>query len=342
MPLQFEIFDAESGAFAYPDAIYDDLFAEFDGVLDEHQSGQLGDKAYLAALDRLLAEAPDFVDAHAHIASHWHRHGKPKKALDAAMAGLSVSNRHIPEGFSGRIEWGHLDNRPYLRAMHIALLSYMRLRRHRDAVTIIELMLARNPNDNQGVRYLLGSEALRAGDYEHARAVLEEEAEGYPPYFYELALCHMLRDEWVAAATALRRGFAANPYIAEILGGNPNPAPLVIWHGTTLAEPEIGCEYMRMYGMLWRTQPDSFSFTRWLFNHPKVLAERAASMECAEAILWESDAVARGKIGEQRRRLADSIDDTLSAAIVTKRRNRRGHMVWPWARDAASIGFMGH
>jgi hypothetical protein len=47
-----------------------------------------------------------------------------------------------------------------------------------DAVTIIELILARNPADNQGVRFLLGSEALRAGDFDHARAVFENEASG--------------------------------------------------------------------------------------------------------------------------------------------------------------------
>lgn len=176
MPLQFDVIDAESGRFTYPNEIYGGLLAEFDGLLDGHESGQLADKPYLAALDRLLTEAPDFVDVYAHIASHWHRQGRPKKALDAALLGLSVSNRLIPEGFAGRIGWGHLDNRPYLRTMHVALLSYMRLRRHKDAVTLTELMLARNPNDNQGVRYLLGSEALRAGDYGRAQAAFEADA----------------------------------------------------------------------------------------------------------------------------------------------------------------------
>lgn len=333
MPLQFEIYDAESGAFSYPDDCYDGLLAEFDGLLDAHNSGELNGTRYLAALNRLLIEAPDFVDVHAHIASHWHRHGKPKKALDAALLGLSVSNCHIPEGFSGRIEWVHLDNRPYLRAMHVALLSYMRLRRHKDAVTLIELMLARNPNDNQGVRYLLGSEALRAGDHDRARAVFEDEACGYPPYFYELALCHMLRDNWVSAATALRRGFAANSYIAELLGGNSRPAPLAIWHGTNFAEPEIACEYIQTYGMYWHNQADSFAFTRWLFNHPKVLAERAEIMECKEAVLWEGDTAIRRKFAERELLLIDSIDDVLSGAIVTKRKDRRGHTMWPWLHN---------
>ncbi|WP_426210720.1 tetratricopeptide repeat protein [Massilia sp. TWP1-3-3] len=330
MPLQFETFDAESGAFTYPDDCYDGLLAEFDGLLDAHDSGELNDARYLASLSRLLAEAPDLVDVHAHIASHWHRQGKPKKALDAALLGLSVANRHIPEGFTGRIEWGHLDNRPYLRAMHIALLSYMRLRRHKDAVIIIELMLARNPGDNQGVRFLLGSEALRAGDLDHARFVLEAEAPSYPPYYYELALCQMQRNDWIAAATALRRGFAANPYIAEILAGNPNPAPLAIWHGTSMAEPETATDYVRMYGMYWHNQPDSIAFTRWLFNHPRVLAERAALMECKEAVLWEPDAAMRKKFVEREQLLIDGIDGVLSSAIVTMRTDRHGQVRWPW------------
>jgi tetratricopeptide (TPR) repeat protein len=332
MPLHFEVFpDGESGAFDNPDKKFHVLVEEFDGVLDAHEMRQLADKQYVSALERLLVVAPDFVDVHAHLANHWHRQGKPKKALDAAMAGLSIANRLIPEGFNGRIEWGHIENRPYLRAMHIALLSYMRLRRHADAVTIIDLMLARNPNDNQGVRYLLGSEAMRAGDHDRARTVFNEEASSYPPYFFELALSYIIKGEWVAAATALRRGFNANPYIAEVLGGNPNPAPLAIWHGTTLAEPEIAVDYVQMYGALWRLYPDSFALTRWLFNHPKVMAERAAIMECREAALWEEDSPTRISLMHKEQRLTASVDDKLSTVIVTKRKDRRGQMVWPWA-----------
>ena len=64
----------------------------------------------------------------------------------------------------------------------------------------------------------------------------------------------MLRDECVAAATALRLGFAANYYTVEIFGGNPNPAPLASWHGSNLAEPKIAHDYMQMYGILWHSQ----------------------------------------------------------------------------------------
>jgi hypothetical protein len=66
MSLQFEVLDVEPGRFIYPDDIYDGLLAAFDGLLDDHGAGQLAEKPYLAALDRLLAEAPDFVDVYAH------------------------------------------------------------------------------------------------------------------------------------------------------------------------------------------------------------------------------------------------------------------------------------
>lgn len=330
MGLRFEVLDNASGVFVYPEERFDALVEEFDELLDTYQSGGLEDKPYVTALQRLLAREPEFIDGYAHLAFAWYEQGKPKKALEAALAGLGVANRLIPEGFAGRIEWGHLENRPFLRALHGAVLAHVRLRRHREAVVLIEKMLAYNPNDNQGMRYLHGSEALRAGDYDQAQEVFAAEAEGYPPYFYELALTHILKGEWIPAATALRRGFCANPYIAEILGGNPRPQPLAIWHGSNLAEPETAAHYVEMYGDLWRRWPDSLAFVRWLFNHPKVMAERAAAMDCREALLWEQDFQARGRILDREREVLAGIDDLLSATLVVKRHDRRGRTLYPW------------
>lgn len=330
MGLRFEVLDDASGVFVYPAERFDGLVDEFDELLDAHQSGGLANKSYVTALEKLLVREPEFIDGHAHLAFAWYEQGKPKKALDAALAGLGVANRLLPESFRGHVEWGHLENRPYLRAIHGAVLAYVRLRRHREAAMLIEKMLACNPNDNQGVRYLLGSELLRAGDHDQAQNVFAAEAEGYPPYFYELALTHILKGEWIPAATALRRGFCANPYIAEILGGNPHPQPLAIWHGSNLAEPETAVDYVGMHGELWQRRPDGLAFVRWLFNHPKVMAERAAAMNCREALLWEQDFQARTTILDREREALAGIDARLSAALVVKRQDRRGRALYPW------------
>lgn len=334
MTLRFEVRDDGSGVFVYPDDEFGTLAAEFDQLLDLHQSGKLADKPYVAALEKLIARDDRFIDAHAHLAGIWLEQGKPKKALEPALAGLAVANRLIPEGFQGQVAWSELDNRPFLRALHIAVLAYAKLRRHREAYVLGEKMLAYNPGDNQGMRWLLGSEALRASDHERALTILASEAQAYPPYFYELALAHTLKGNWIAAATALRRGFVANPYIAEILCGNPDPRRLVIWHGSDLEERETAFDYLQMYGDLWRRMPAPLEFVHWLFHHPKVMVERAAVMDCREALMWEQDFHARGRILDREREVLAGIDDRLSAALIVKRRHRAGFEIYPWAFNA--------
>lgn len=337
MPARFEQLDADVGVFVFPDQPFDGLTAELDRLIDGRERRAIGDKAYAVGLERLILEEPDFIDAHAHLAYAWIEQGKPKKALDASLAGLARANRLIPEGFAGRIEWGHLENRPYLRAMHGAVLGYMRLRRHKDAAALIERMLAYNPNDNQGVRYLLGSELLRAGEPERAKAAVEAECRAYPPYMYELALLHLQAGQWVSAATALRRGFCANPYIAEVLGGTVDPAPLTIWHGSNLAEPATARDYVAAYGALWMRRPDFVAFVRWLFQHSQVMLERSAVLACREELQWEREFKARSAILDRLERMEAALDDKLSKELVVQRADRKGASVAYFSALAQSV-----
>lgn len=49
--------------------------------------------------------------------------------------------------------WGHLYNRPFLRALHGHGLSLWRLGRTEEARTVLERMLFLDPADSQGVRF---------------------------------------------------------------------------------------------------------------------------------------------------------------------------------------------
>lgn len=330
MALSFDVLTAESGGFAYTRDMYEGPMETFHRVVQEHEDGRLGEKPFIAALHGLLQATPDFLEVHGQLARYWHDQGKPKKALDAALAGLRIANNLIPEGFNGKIEWLHLENRPYLRTMQTALLSYIRLRRHKDAAALAAQMLSRNPNDNQGVRFLLGSEALRADDLDLALSVLEEYAIDYPPYWYELSLCHIQRGDWVKASTALRRGFVTNPYIAEIICGNPAPNRLSVEHDSDLELPEAARDYMMSYGAMWRDLLNVL-YVQWLFNQPKVLVERAAMLECQEALLFERAEKKREQLAIQWGRLFTGIDDGISAAIVTRRPHLgEAKLAWPW------------
>lgn len=333
MKLKFSMFDKESGGFSSPGKSAQPIIEEFDELLDLYHADRLSEKSYITSLEQLIAAHPQFLDAHAHLAMAWFNQGKPKKALDAALAGLAHATPLIPEHFNGRIEWACLENRPFLRAMHLAVLGHVRLRRHREAVTLIERMLAYNPGDNQGVRYLLGSAALRAGETEKAQRVFHQEAPFYPPYYYELALSYFINGEKIEAATAFRQGFCGNPYIAEILGGNPDPHILGIWHASNFEHPETAFQYLAMYGDLWDRNPYSKEFVRWLFNHPKVMLERASVMTCQEALRWERDASARGEILARLETLRANINDVLSREIVVRRTGLRGTTIYPWSSE---------
>ncbi len=330
MTLQFETYPDGSGAFTDPEESSWDIVEHFDRLMDARDAGALSVTGYIKALEAMTKEHPDFIDAYAHIASAYLEQGKTKKALDAAMRGLAVGNRLIPEGFQGTMEWGHIENRPFLRALHNAMLCHARLRKHRDAAALIEKMLSYNPNDNQGVRFLLGSEYLRAGERALAIPILEANAPSFPPCYFDLAFAHLDTGNWVPAATALRRGFCANVYIAEMIGGHPRPLPLPLWHGSSDAAVDTAYDYLDMYGRAWAREVFHRDFVRWLFNHSKVMMERAAIMACNEELTWALNPQERGLILEKREALRNAIDDRLSKELVVPKIDRRGDKTLPW------------
>lgn len=331
--LTLEIFD-DGGVFRHGDD-YDGIVDELDAALESRDGGTLAPAKYLKTLKALVDRYPHFIDAHAHLGYALMEEGKPKLALQACLLGLEAGERAIPSDYAGSIEWGFLENRPFLRAAHGVVLSQLRLGLRNDALRLMEKMLAWNPNDNQGIRYLIGSEYLRAGEMAKAERIFTDEAEHYPPYYYEHALLHLKAGDPVSAATKLRQGFVRNGYIAEILAGNPEPEALAIWHRSNLAEPETARDYMDQCGDLWQRTSGAVAFVRWLHMHPSVLAERAAILECQEALLWERDFEKRQALGIREEAAYARIDEVLSVAIVRKRADRHGRPIEPWLYQRA-------
>lgn len=326
--ITFKVYE-ESGAFSYPES-HDDILPQFDDLLDERDVGKLSQNSYVAKLKELLTAEPDFIDGYAHLGYALLDQEKFKPALQASQRGMQIGESAIPAGFDGLIEWGYLENRPFLRAVHGVVLSHLRLGQRLKALPLMEQMLSWNPDDNQGIRYLIGSEYLRAGKVGEAQIRLLANADDYPPCQYDLALLQFRQGKYAAAATSLRRGFIANSYVAEMLSGNPAPAPIAIWHGSNHAEPELARDYVSQYGGLWRETPDAIAFVRWLHTHPKVMVERAAFLDGREALLWNHDFEKRRAILIQEEAIIHEIDDRLSDLIVRPRTDRDGSSVMPW------------
>ena len=324
----------DGAAFRHPES-HDEAARELDDLLDGSDAGRAAPARYLAELRDIVARHPEFVDGHAHLGIAMSERGETERALDAFMRGFTLGEGAIPSGFDGTIEWGCLENRPFLRAAHGVAACRSQLGRTRQALALMEKMLAWNPDDNQGIRYTIGSEYLRAGKPGEARAVFEAEGPHYPPYRYELALLLLRKGSHKAAVTSLRHGFVENGYVAEILCGNPDPTPLAVWRGSSFADPDLAQDYVSRYGDLWHRTRGALAFLRWLHTHPKVMAERAAVLEWREALLRERDYELRGRIIEREEAAARRIDDGLSEEIVVTRTDRSGRPVLPWLHSEA-------
>ena len=170
----------DGGVFSESDDLYA-VSSELNDLLDQRDDGAITSAKYLKTWKAMVERLPQFIDGHAHLGGTLLLGGKPRLALQAYLCGLAVGEGAIPTGFSGLIQWGFLENRPFLRAAHGAALCHIHLGKHKDALRLMERILAWNPNDNQGVRFLIGSEYLRAGETAKAERIFMDHAEDYPP-----------------------------------------------------------------------------------------------------------------------------------------------------------------
>jgi hypothetical protein len=69
--------------------------------------------------------------------------------------GVRIGELSLGPGFGGLLPWGYLDNRPFLRCLNGFGLCLWRLSRFAEAERVFDRMLGLNPNDNQGVRFLI-------------------------------------------------------------------------------------------------------------------------------------------------------------------------------------------
>jgi len=94
------------------------------------------------------------IDAHGHLGIIALKRD-PQQALLHYEVAVGIGELSLPADFQGLLLWGHIYNRPFLRALHGQGLCLWRLGRLAEARRVFMRMLSLNPNDNQGVRMCL-------------------------------------------------------------------------------------------------------------------------------------------------------------------------------------------
>ena len=138
---------------------------EFEEALE---ASRRGDHRAAERIARAIASrCPNHIDAHHHLAMWIEKRGDMVTAYAFCQAAVSIGLHAIPPDFDwdrSRMEWGHLENRPFMRAYHNLALHRMRQKDWEAAIGVLSRLLAVNPNDNQGVRYELPQCWFETGD----------------------------------------------------------------------------------------------------------------------------------------------------------------------------------
>ncbi|MFD7663466.1 hypothetical protein [Streptomyces sp. NPDC059788] len=117
-------------------------------------------------MDAAVREDPRQVDCWAHLGSDaLDRAEQDTSALSEALGfyqtAVAVAELSLPPSFTGVLAWSELDNRPFHRALHGLGLTWWQLGETAHATAVFGNSLWTNPDDNQGIRYLIGQ--VKAG-----------------------------------------------------------------------------------------------------------------------------------------------------------------------------------
>jgi hypothetical protein len=225
---------------------------------------------------------PLHADAHNHLGIVMLDRARLAEAEHHFRAAIDGGERWLIRG--GRlVEWGQTENRPYLRGLANLAIVHRDSGRWSEALEIHRRVLKLNPNDNQGIRWLVGEEHHRLGDLDRAIKAYEKATEEPGCCFgLALALFEAGRPN-DKVGVALLTGFAANRYIAPMLLG-------VSWerldgfHGTNMAEPEWAADQVRGLRALWHRVPKSVEVLRFWWNAAPVRSWRSKLDEIIVAL----------------------------------------------------------
>ena len=204
-----------------------EILERFDQALDMWEKGH--DEAAGKMLQSIVAECPHHIDALHHLSLIYRTQGRETEAYICWQAAVGIGLHALPQKFSwktARLEWPWLENRPFLRAYHSLGVWNLDNARYDEAIEIFRRLLSVNPNDNQGVRYLLPhcwfEKSAPAKIVTHCRKYRDDSA---PEILYSeaVALVRLGRNE--EALTALEQCVAELPLVGRELLKKRHPRP---------------------------------------------------------------------------------------------------------------------
>lgn len=222
-------------------------------------------RSRIALARKALAMSPLCADAYNLLADEAKT---PEEARDLYIRGVEAGQMALgPKGFEefdGHF-WGFLETRPYMRARQGLAMTLLQLGDEDAALEHFRAMLKLNPNDNQGIRYLLLAGLLRRGDLTGTRTLLASYADEWSAnWLYTRALIafHEGAGDKPATLKLLKDARSSNVHVPGILAGIE--PPVLNENGyLTMGGPDEATYYVHEFGKAWKDTPGAIT---WLIE----------------------------------------------------------------------------
>lgn len=242
-----------------------EIFEKFDQALDIWRAGHDEDAERM--LHAVVAECPNHIDAIHHLSLIYREQGRETEAYICCQAAVGIGLHALPKKFNwktARMEWALLENRPFMRAYHNLGMWNLDNAMYDEAIEIFGRLLSMNPNDNQGVRYLLPycwfeQDAL-SRIVTHCRKYRDDSA---PEILYSeaLALARLGRNE--EALEALENCVVKLPLVGRELLKKRHPRPKSLLEGyISHGGPDQAYYYWKLFGKYWSGSESALELLR--------------------------------------------------------------------------------
>jgi tetratricopeptide (TPR) repeat protein len=250
--------------FVFPDA-YNDLMDEFHSGCESYEEGNLDQAEKVFKM--VLAQMPDHLDAIHHLALVLSERDLYDQARDLWEQAVRIGRKAVTQDFEpgkDRLEWGWLENRPFLRCLHGLALARYKEGQIEEALRLFQELLSLNANDNQGVRAMTQEALFELGRLEDALKLAEQYPNDVMPetlYGRALALFKLGRQR--EATAALKEAVKYLPLVRKELLETKHHLPRTARPDrVTCGGADEAYYYWEHWGRFWGKDPEALEWLR--------------------------------------------------------------------------------
>jgi tetratricopeptide (TPR) repeat protein len=255
---------AHEWEFVYPN-IYNDLMDQFHAGCESYEEGNLDEAE--RNFRTVLVQMPDHLDAIHHLALVLSKRGRISEARNLWDQAVRIGHKAFPQDFElgrARLEWGWLENRPFLRCLHGLALTRYDDGEIEEALRLFQELLSLNPNDNQGVRAMAQVVLCKLGRFEDALEIAKQYPDDImPETLYGQALALFKLGQHQEATVALQEAIDQLPLVGKELLKTRHRLPRTARSDMiTLGGADEAYYYWKHSGRFWKEDAEALEWLR--------------------------------------------------------------------------------